>query len=542
MKEKNMFVNPLMARDMLGRDIADEASAPSPRENRTVGMFYFLWLGEHGRHKPYDVSKIMEMHKGDGMDVNFYSEWGSIGTYHHWGEPLYGYYYSDDEWVIRRHMKLLIQADIDFIYLDTTNAVTYDKNVKILLKVLLEYQNEGFKIPKVMFYTNSNSGGTVEHIFKNIYSNSEYNTLWYCLDGKPVIIAHADECSPEAREFFNIQVAQWPNEPDRVAGWPWMDFTKPQRVFADENGNPMTISVSVAQHPQLRFGDSVLYGETTNCGRAYHNGSNDPDPEAYKYGYNFAEQFDRAIEADPPIVLVTGWNEWIAGRWQGIPERPIMFVDCANYEYSRDLEMMKGGYFDSYFTQLVDYVRRYKGVEKNHACTLNEKAEYMNFSDGDFERSNEGYGQRYENRTQRNAITKVELTDNGNELVFDIYTKNKPIFDTNGTWMKIYVNVNGGIDYDYIINNNPSIDGNTTVANVRNSVIANEDIANARYTVDDEKVRVAVEKSSLGLSDNYKLWFKVADSKENIESFEDMYTLGDVAPLGRLNYVYEFNK
>ncbi|UKI13052.1 MAG: hypothetical protein L6V84_01695 [Oscillospiraceae bacterium] len=28
------------------------------------------------------------------------------------------------------------------------------------------------------------------------------------------------------------------------------------------------------------------------------------------------------METDPPIVLVTGWNEWIAGRWQGIPERP----------------------------------------------------------------------------------------------------------------------------------------------------------------------------------------------------------------------------
>ncbi len=119
--------------------------------------------------------------------------------------------------------------------------------------------------------------------------------------------------------------------------------------------------MSVAQHPQLRFGDSVLYGETGNCGRAFHDGHNDPAPDAWKKGYNFAEQFDRAVETDPPIVLVTGWNEWIAGRWQGIPERPLMFVDCANYEYSRDLEMMRGGYFDNYFMQLIENVRPLQG-------------------------------------------------------------------------------------------------------------------------------------------------------------------------------------
>ena len=63
-------------------------------------------------------------------------------------------------------------------------------------------------------------------------------------------------------------------------------------------------------------------------------------------------------------MLVTGWNEWIAGYWSGIPERPVMFVDAANYEYSRDLEMMRGGYFDNYFMQLVSYVRKYKGTEE----------------------------------------------------------------------------------------------------------------------------------------------------------------------------------
>ena len=105
-------------------------------------------------------------------------------------------------------------------------------------------------------------------------------------------------------------MSQWPNEPDKRGGWPWMDFTRPQRVLENLNGVPECINVSVAQHPQIRFGDSVLYGETTNCGRAYHDGANDPDPDAYKYCGNFIEQFERAIQLGAGTVLLISWNEW----------------------------------------------------------------------------------------------------------------------------------------------------------------------------------------------------------------------------------------
>ena len=39
-----------------------------------------------------------------------------------------------------------------------------------------------------------------------------------------------------------------------------------------------------------------------------------------------------------------------------------MFVDCANFEYSRDIEMMRGGYGDNFFLMLRDNVRRFKGL------------------------------------------------------------------------------------------------------------------------------------------------------------------------------------
>ena len=46
--------------------------------------------------------------------------------------------------------------------------------------------------------------------------------------------------------------------------------------------------------------------------------------------------------------MVTGWNEWIAGRFkrEGLP---VAFVDQFDQEGSRDIEMMKGGHGDNYY-------------------------------------------------------------------------------------------------------------------------------------------------------------------------------------------------
>ena len=127
---------PLMAVDALGRPTPDhEAGAPLPRENRLVGLFYFLWLGECGHHKPYNVSEIVAADPEAGYKPDS-DVWGGVGVYHHWGEPFYGYYYSNDEWVVRHHMKLIMQAGIDFLFFDTTNAVMYEHNAKLVMRVL----------------------------------------------------------------------------------------------------------------------------------------------------------------------------------------------------------------------------------------------------------------------------------------------------------------------------------------------------------------------------------------------------------------------
>ena len=143
--------------------------------------------------------------------------------------------------------------------------------------------------------------------------------------------------------------------------WHW-EATYPQPFgYVDDPQNVEQLNVSVAQN--LRAGD----GRVTNMnfgdarGRSFHAGRNDDRPAALAAGANMREQWQRAFQLDPPFVMVTGWNEWVAGRWVR-PENPLVFVDQYDEEFSRDIEPMRGGHSDNYYWQLVANVRRYKGV------------------------------------------------------------------------------------------------------------------------------------------------------------------------------------
>ena len=484
---------------------------PEAGNGKLVGLFYFLWLGEHGRNGPYDVTKILKADPDAGKKPES-ALWGPWGAYHHWGEPLYGYYFSCDEWVVRRHMKLIMQAGIDFLFFDTTNAVIYKQNAMLVMRVLQEYHDAGWRIPKVMFYTNTASGKTVRRIYDAIYKPGFAKDTWFALDGRPVIVAKEEDCDDETKAFFTIVKSQWPNERAKKGGWPWMDFTRPQRVFPGEKVAKSVMNVSVAQHPTCRFGDSVMYGEKGNWGRAFHNGANDPAPGAWTKGYNFQEQWNRAHEAKPDIVLVTGWNEWIAGRWRrkDRPDRPVMFVDCANFEYSRDIEMMRGGYGDNYFLMLRDNVRRFKGLSDDVAPNPPRSPKrYRCFADSGMPRNHAGYGTNYVNRTQRNVPEWIEVSHDNTAVTFRVKTRQSVVGkDGEGDFMQILV------------------DGK----------VVNRF---GEMKVSGDTMRLTVPRTALCLkSGEFRFGFKFVDSTVACKNALDWYEYGVVEPLGRVEFIY----
>ena len=248
--------------------------------------------------------------------------------------------------------------------------------------------------------------------------------------------------------------------------------------------------------------------------------------------------------------MVTGWNEWTMGRGKrgsDAPDRPIQFVDCANGEYSRDLEMMRGGYGDNYYMQLCSLVRRYKGAPRLAVRRQGERVVYDNVSDGDFHRDAPGYGGvRYKNDTGRSAISQIEVSHEAEFVNFRISAK-EPVDASKrkeGVWMRIYVNVEGSNGYGFIVNNHAHADGTTSIARIKTpgESLAAKDMpgVSADWKVEDGVLLVRCPRKALDIDGrNFELWFKVADSRGKLRNIEDFYDQGDAAPLGRLNYVYK---
>ena len=152
---KSAGVNPGIpwpATDALGRETPLSGEVGTVKPERFVGIFYFLWHDQRRRKSPhwngpYDVSKIIARDP-DALSKPESELWGPNGTYHYWGEPLYGYYLSTDPWVLRRHGMLLADAGIDTLILDATNAVTRSASFDVALFSLLRCKECRFFRPE----------------------------------------------------------------------------------------------------------------------------------------------------------------------------------------------------------------------------------------------------------------------------------------------------------------------------------------------------------------------------------------------------------
>ena len=557
--------------DDLDRSLFDSTQVGVVTEDHDVGIFYFLWHGQHGDHGQQNMQQIIDQAGDAAGDVNN-PLWGDVHTWHFWNEPLYGYYYIEDEYIMRKHVELLMNAGIDFLFFDTTNNSTYASVALQLMAILHEFNQQGYDAPEVMFYTNTDAEIRVKQIYNEIYAPGYYPDTWYMIDGKPAIVAPYEA---NINDFFTIKLNQWPTEAPKQNGWPWMDFEWPQTVYNDADGNPSVINVSVAQHLGTAcFSDSAVYGDKSNLGRSFTGKINNAktrtdyflklrkDPTLFVQGLNFQAQWDRALEADVPFVLVTGWNEWMAQR-QDYPDK-IGFVDCASNEFSRDIEMMKGGYFDNYYMQLAYNVQRLKGAapvivqDARNAVNVTGGFEvwdkvqvtYTDPAKDTVHRDAYGFGRtKYTNNTGRNDIVASKVTADTQNVYFYVETQEYiTMYDNDSAWMQLFVDVDcdaqtGWYGYDYIVNYSAKDEFTTTLAryNGTDGAYSFEIVGDISYRAKQNKMMIAVPLELLGITNpgGIKLQFKWADSADKIDTMEQFYTDGDIAPLGRMNYTYQ---
>ena len=540
MADKNF--NQICGIDEFGRIVP---ACGNKKTDKEVGIFYFLWIGEHD-DRIYDVNDLLMK--------NPKALWNPEGTeespgwgFHFWGKPLYGYYKSDDLFVIRKHVEMLTMAGVDYIICDTTNAQVYAHVLLALMQTLDEYYKAGWNVPKIACYTNSNSVTTMQIIYDNFYKNkNRYPDIWYKPNGKPVIIGRDPEkqMDKELYDFFDVRVAQWPNEAYMEEGFPWMEWTYPQPVH---NG---VISVSVAQHSKGTF---VM--QEGNWGRGYDHDGND-NHENFRLGQNFQKQWDNALKFDAQNVFITGWNEWGAQKINLGGE--TVFCDCFSEEYSRDVEPMEGGYNDAFYMQMIQNIRKFKDTGKYKDKSFSKSIDinagvtqwdnvtniYYAFDNKNIARKHPAVDQRitYKTKPAKNNIQSVKVTHDKHNLYFLITTeKDIKDGDCSPNWMNLFISAGnvkkqGWEGYSYVVNRRcaGSFDklnqsGNTTTYNMTD------------INITKNYMQIVVPRDVIGAGEECKsVYFKVSDSVENVRNINDYYVTGKVLPLGRLSYQYNF--
>ncbi len=407
--------------------------------------------------------------------------------------------------------------------------------------------------------------GTYQEKANDIYPVESVKWLETTINGKAIDkvfvlnIVMYDEETEKILDFFTFR----PSQPDYFTGptkpnqWSWLE-AYPQHEFFNDKGELEEMGVGVAQNAV--DGKLGVLSNPRSYGRSFHNGV-EPAPEDCDYtGMNFQEQWDRALKVDPEIIFVTGWNEWIAGRFDiNAPfngATPVSFVDQYNTEFSRDCEPMKGGHEDAYYYQFIANVRRFKGVSRPQLAhpqpiTLDGTFEdwknvapvYYDTISDPTHRDCRGWGKdtRYVNDTGRNDFVQAQVSYDADNVYFYVKTKDAIQGDfMSQNWITLLIDVDQ--------NAQTGIKGNDLVvtSNGQEFVLVNStdeklDTTSAtviEYKRGDSEIELAIPKQAFGNAKKLNFNFKWIDGIDLNADWSAFTTDGDAAPNDRYYYRY----
>lgn len=571
-----------VATDALGRTLPGYAECGPPRENRFVGIFYFIARNFSGSAAPRDVTKLL---RENPHNPQF---WPRVP--HHWGEPELGYYRSSEPWVIRKHGYMLADAGVDTLIFDVTNDLTFPETYEIVLETFRQIRGEGEYTPDICFLASERS---VYQLWEELYSKGRYADLWFMWKGKPLLLfghhdaIHGDMNAvvfpPHITDFFTIRWSwAWDSLPwygeEGYHRWPWVAHT-PQCVGWDEKGIAEHVPVAIGEHP------------LSNIGRSFHDGQQ-PATDLYDEtpltdeGPYFTEQWKHALEVDPEFIFVTGWNEWTAGgmvcddpsyealqeKWTFFPGaklgragKPlkvgdVYFIDQYNREYSRDAEPMRGYHTDNYYYQLVDGIRRYKGVrplpQASPPKRINITGSFRQWDDvhpayrdhlfdTEHRIREAGWGSAgpYTNSNGRNEFVYLKVARDATHISFYARTRGPLTPWSDPNWMLLFLNTDqnkntGWEGYDFLINGTV-VDQHITAVKVCAGGWSWQTIGTVAYRVEGNELMLSIPRELLGLQDDpLSFDFHWADNIRGTGDITDFFDHGDSAPPRRFDYRY----
>ncbi len=550
--------------DNLKRDFNNQVQVGKYDDKKVAGLFFYIWHEDSVKQGIYDNMKIKAVSMSEARP------WGPKSYMHYCQEPYFGYYSNSDEYVIRKNMQMFTDAGIDFLYLDTTNAVIFPQTLANTLKVMREMQNEGKKVPKFCFTINYNAYSTVEDVYAKVYSKNVYDDLWFYWEGKPLILAPKSAIPEYIEGFFTVRQSWaygpnfgnwWNDGTNGQDKWPWLARYPQPYGWSKSPTIPEQLVIATAEHVH------------TNVGKSFHDGAQ-PDERSTNEGLYFAEQIKRISEIKPQVLMITQWNEKIAARGtiadetqsrgdEGGAVGETTFIDAYDEEYNRDIEPVKGSYGDNYYYQMVNAVRIHKGTRKapetaeKHTIAIGEDfGAWQNITEVYYDdvydiphrdfKAVGNTGLHYTETSGRNDIIESRVARDDEKVYFYVKTRENitEVSESDKGHMILYINSDGDYStgwygYDYMIGrarggNFLSVEKCTASNNWQWKVVGR-----APYKTLGNERHLEVTKADLGLNgDSFVLDFKWGDNQPENLQIMDFIDKGDAAPNGRFNYRY----
>ena len=574
------FSDTWAATDDFGRRVASfEEAGALKTDGREVGMIYWNWFAD-GNKKASVIPEVIK-EKPEAKEVYSDPIWEE-GSVYYWGEPVFGFYTSYDYWVYRKQAEMLSVAGVDALFFDYSNAgLDYIRQLNVFAEAFRDAKKSGIDIPEMcammnLGYNPDNAFRGLLAIYFNCFYENDYSDIWYHLDGKPLLYANSTydvalqntkgennteiETLMLTKDFFTFRPHGQRNVDTEDDSWMWLEnFPQVLRNVDEETGRPefVVVGCGINQSTETGLSETGVFSDPYCKGRGYSEAfGEDYSENGKRMAYFFREQASLALEAEPEFVMIDGWNEWTALRQDEYNGHKNSFVDCFDYENSRDFEPNNGPLKDDYYMLLCDFVRKYKGVRETPlatgAKTVDIKGDisqwedigptfYNNFQD--YERNSEGLLKRGTEEhhvyktTVNNAIKNAKVSYDSEKLYFMAECTRD--INIGANTLNLYINsdrnhITGWNGYDYAVN----LDGMGKISAFSGSTWDKTILGDAQYLVNGKYITVEIPRNILSETNTIDLEFKWTDSVNPEGDLLKFYTDGSSAPYGRFNYVY----
>ncbi|MBQ2942319.1 MAG: hypothetical protein IJD97_08795 [Clostridia bacterium] len=568
---RDYYSDTWVSTDEMGRQVAEYPEVGAPKDGRDVMMFFWNWNPGEGNTPAKIISEEVSKYP-DALSNPNSEAWKGTAEFF-WGESVFGFYSSLEYWVYRQQMELLASAGVDAIILDYTNGVNISEGWNTMIKAMRDAKKEGINVPKFALFVGEKQSETMIGLLGSIYNigfvENDFTDMWYYLDGKPFMMGATSAKS--AMGGISAEDTEWKTFVENITdtftwrndgkghedNWRWLEpFPQGATLGKDtEDGRAEMTTLGMAANIPYSQGKNpspYAFSLPYAMGKSFSNVfGDDYSADAPRKAYFFREQARYALDLDPHLVFITGWNEYTADRQSSAWGYSNVFVDTFDTNKSRDFEPTKTAVKDDYYNLLVDFCRKYKGVRPaplaGAEATIDINGDiaqwgsvtpgFYNYPGLDRD-STSGFqnpetGKVWTYKTESSVrVTESKVARDASNFYFMAKTlEGKSLSDT-----ALYINIDrnpatGFSGYDFVIGRNGGAAVEALSADNQATYVGEAAIVRNGNTM-----QLSVPKALLSETGTVDFEFKWVHGA--FSDVLELYEKGTSAPIGRFNYLY----